>query len=203
MWRIKRCCWKNDDVENEKRVIFFYEKYCLNKKWSGKCDSTKKWVKIENTKIWIGLRCVSFFLFLQDFVCACFGNKSWSVKPFCAQHLISYFSCYACMHHMHIKTLSEILFSQICFLRISMGDRLEARISAIENIQEEFGHDFRKVKEHLARLTSLFEDYIKTQAVLPRGPSPVPTQYASCLSPRPRAICHVKLIVPTCDYQRP
>ena len=66
-----------------------------------------------------------------------------------------------------------------------MGDRLEAQISAIENIQEEFGHDIREVKEHLARLTSMFEDYIKTQVVLPRGPSPVPTQYASRSSPRP------------------
>ena len=46
-----------------------------------------------------------------------------------------------------------------------MGDRLKARISAIENIQEEFGHDIREAKEHLARLTSLFEDYIKTQVV--------------------------------------
>ena len=62
---------------------------------------------------------------------------------------------------------------------------MEARISAIENIQEEFRYDIREVKEYLARLTSLFEDYIKTQAVLPRGPSPVPTQYASCPSPRP------------------
>ena len=65
-----------------------------------------------------------------------------------------------------------------------MGNRLKARISAIENIQEEFGHDIREVKEHLARLTSLFEDYIKTQAMLPRGPSPMPTQYASRPSPR-------------------
>ena len=46
-----------------------------------------------------------------------------------------------------------------------MGDRLEARLGTIENIQEEFGHDIREVKEHLARLTRLFEDYIRTQAV--------------------------------------
>ena len=52
------------------------------------------------------------------------------------------------------------------------GDRLKARLRAIENIQEEFGHDIRDMKEHLARLTSLFEDYIKTQAVYPQGPSP-------------------------------
>ena len=53
-----------------------------------------------------------------------------------------------------------------------MGDRLEARLSAIKNIQEEFGHDIREVKKHLTRLTNLFEDYIRTQAVHPQGPSP-------------------------------
>ena len=53
-----------------------------------------------------------------------------------------------------------------------MGDRLETRLNAIENIQKEFGHDIREVKEHLARLTSLLEDYIRTQAVHPQGPSP-------------------------------
>ena len=58
-----------------------------------------------------------------------------------------------------------------------MGDRLEAQISAIENSQEEFGHDIRKVKEHLARLTSLFEDHIKTQTVHSRGQSPSPNQW--------------------------
>ena len=48
-----------------------------------------------------------------------------------------------------------------------MGDHLEARLSVIENIQEKFGHNIREVKEHLARLTNLFEDYIRTQAVYP------------------------------------
>ena len=43
-----------------------------------------------------------------------------------------------------------------------MGDRLEARISAIENIQKEYRHDIREVKKHLAKLTSLFKDHIKT-----------------------------------------
>ena len=48
-----------------------------------------------------------------------------------------------------------------------MGDRLEARISAIENIQEEFGHDIREMKEQLARLTSLLEHHIRTKVVHP------------------------------------
>ena len=66
-----------------------------------------------------------------------------------------------------------------------MKNRLEARLNAIENIQEEFGHDIREVKEHLVRLTSLFEDYIKTQAVHSRGPSPALIQRASHPSPQP------------------
>ena len=58
-----------------------------------------------------------------------------------------------------------------------MGDQWEARISAIENIQEEFGHDIREIKEWLAKLTSLFED----MAVYPWGLSPLPNQWV----PRP------------------
>ena len=57
-----------------------------------------------------------------------------------------------------------------------MGDQWEARISAIENIQEEFGHDILEIKERLARLTSLFEGHIKTEAVHPQGPSLLPNQ---------------------------
>ena len=62
-----------------------------------------------------------------------------------------------------------------------MGDQREARIKAIKNIQEEFGHDIREIKERLVRLTSLFENHIKTEAVHPRGPSPLPNQQV----PRP------------------
>ena len=62
-----------------------------------------------------------------------------------------------------------------------MGDHLEARISAIENIQEECRHDIREMKEQLARLTSLFKDHIKAETVHPRGPSPSPPQWV----PRP------------------
>ena len=38
-----------------------------------------------------------------------------------------------------------------------MGDQWEARINAIENIQEELMHDIREMEGQLARLTSLFE----------------------------------------------
>ena len=47
----------------------------------------------------------------------------------------------------------------------NMGDQLEARISVIENIQEEFGHDIREMKEQLARLTKLVEDHIRTTTI--------------------------------------
>ena len=57
-----------------------------------------------------------------------------------------------------------------------MGARWEARISAIENIQKEFGHEIREIKERLAKLTDLFEHHIKIVAVHPRGPSPFPNQ---------------------------
>ena len=53
-----------------------------------------------------------------------------------------------------------------------MGDQLEARISAIESIQEEFGHDIREIKEQLAKLTKLVEDCAEAKVVQPRNPSP-------------------------------
>ena len=62
-----------------------------------------------------------------------------------------------------------------------MGARWEAWINAIENIQEEFGHDIREIKERLARLTGLFKDHMKTETVHPRGSSPLPNQQV----PRP------------------
>ena len=52
-----------------------------------------------------------------------------------------------------------------------MGARWETRIRDIENIQEEFRHDIRELKERLARLTDLFEDHIKTVAAHPPDPS--------------------------------
>ena len=57
-----------------------------------------------------------------------------------------------------------------------MGDQWEARISVIENIQEEFRHNIREIKERLARLTALFEKHIKTVAAHPQNPSLLPNQ---------------------------
>ena len=71
-----------------------------------------------------------------------------------------------------------------------MGDQWEARLSVIENIQENFGRNIREMEEQLARLTSLFED----MAVHPRGPHPCRINGSLDHSSRPRAICHVELI---------
>ena len=49
-----------------------------------------------------------------------------------------------------------------------MGDQWEARLSVMENIQENFGRNIREMEEQLARLTNLFEDMV----VHSRGPSP-------------------------------
>ena len=51
-----------------------------------------------------------------------------------------------------------------------MGDQWETRLSAMENIQENFEHNLREMEKQLARLTSLFKD----MAVHPRGPLPLP-----------------------------
>ena len=83
---------------------------------------------------------------------------------------------HACMHASY-KTSSEMLNAEFISKRLrNMGDQWEARIGAVENIQEEFGHDIREIKERLARLTSLFEHHIKIEAVHPRGSSPLPNQ---------------------------
>ena len=77
-----------------------------------------------------------------------------------------------------------------------MGDQWETRIGAIENIQEEFGHNIREIKERLAKLITLLEDHIRTEVVHLRGPSPllnrqVPrqfiqtTSYLPCETDRP------------------
>ena len=53
-----------------------------------------------------------------------------------------------------------------------MGDQLEARISVIENIQEEFEHDIREIKEQLVRLTKLIEDRAEAKVIQPQNSSP-------------------------------
>ena len=42
---IKRCCWKNDDVENEKKEEFLRKNACWNTRWSRQYDSIRKFAK--------------------------------------------------------------------------------------------------------------------------------------------------------------
>ena len=48
-----------------------------------------------------------------------------------------------------------------------MGDQLEARISAVEHVQEEFGHEIREIKKELARLAKLIEPRTEAKVVHP------------------------------------
>ena len=79
-----------------------------------------------------------------------------------------------------------------------MGDRWEARLSAMENTQEKLEHNLREMEEQLAKLTSLFEDMI----IHPRGPSPLPSQqvprpFIQTTSHSPRGTDHPSLRQPT------
>ena len=53
-----------------------------------------------------------------------------------------------------------------------MGDQLEARISVIESIQEEFEHEIREIKKQLVRLTKLVKDRAEAKVVQLRESSP-------------------------------
>ena len=57
-----------------------------------------------------------------------------------------------------------------------MGDQLEARISVVEHIQKEFGHEIREIKKELARLAKLVEDRAEEKVVLLQEFSPFSTQ---------------------------
>ena len=57
-----------------------------------------------------------------------------------------------------------------------MGDLLEARISAVEQIQEEFGHEIQKIKKKLARLAKLVEPRTEAELGHPQKSSLSPTR---------------------------
>ena len=107
--------------------------------------------------------------------CAHFDNKAWLIGHFWAWHIIPHFLYHACMHHTkhQVKNLMPNLFPKVKKYGRPMGSSNWCH----RKIQEEFGHDIRKIKEQLARLKSLLED----MAVRPRGPSPSPNQQV----PRP------------------
>ena len=120
--------------------------------------------KFAKRKIGFEIRNDFFLSLFLKVYCVCI--KSWSVRHFWAWHVISYL----CI--MHACIMQDINFQRLR----NMGDQWEAWIDVIKNIQEEFVHDIREIKERLARLTSLFEDYIQTKVVHPRGPSLLPNQ---------------------------
>ena len=117
---------------------------------------------------------IFFLSFFLKIYCACI--KSWSVRHFLS--ITCHFIFFVLCMHASYNTSSEMLNIKFISKRLrNMGDRWEARLSAMENIQEKFEHNIREIEEQLARLTSLFEN----MAVHPRGPSPLPHQQV----PRP------------------
>ena len=66
-----------------------------------------------------------------------------------------------------------------------MGNQLEARISAIECIQEEFGYDIREIKEQLVKLTKLIKDRAEARVVQPRESSPYVPRFSPHCFPHP------------------
>ena len=77
---------------------------------------------------------------------------------------------------MHSNTSSEILNAKfISKGSENMRDQLEARISSMEHVQEEFGHEIREIKKELARLAKLMESRTEAKVVQPQEFSPSPT----------------------------
>ena len=72
-----------------------------------------------------------------------------------------------------------------------MGDQLEARISAIECIQEEFGYDIQEIKEQLARLTKLIDDRAEATVVQPRESSPFVPRFSPHCFPQPNPLPYI------------
>ena len=141
-----------------------------------------------DTKKILGLD-MHFFLSSKFlFNCACFSDESLLVIHFCAQHFISYFSL-SCMHTSYILHIArhqvKYFFPNLFPRDRNMRDQMEARISVIEKIQEEFGHDIREMKEQLARLTKLIEEHIRTITIHSQYPSPLPVQPVPHLFPHP------------------
>ena len=61
-------------------------------------------------------------------------------------------------------------------LELKMEDSLKARISIMENIQKEFGHDIQEIKGQLARLTKLIKGHTRIMLKNIRGSPSFPLQ---------------------------
>ena len=53
-----------------------------------------------------------------------------------------------------------------------MRDQLETRISVVECIQEEFGHDIREIKEELVKLVKLVKNRARVKILYLQESSP-------------------------------
>ena len=68
-----------------------------------------------------------------------------------------------------------------------MRDQLKARISVVESIQKEFGHDILEIKEQLVRLTKLVKDRTEGRVVQPQESSPPMPQLSPHFFPHPNS----------------
>ena len=105
-------------------------------------------------------------------------------------------ACIICIAIHKVKYFFPNLFS-----RDKYGRSIGSSNQCHREYSRRFGHDIREVKKHLARLTSLFEDYIKTQVVHSQTHHPCQFNRSLDHSSKPRAIYHVELIAPTCGNQ--
>ena len=81
--------------------------------------------------------------------------------------LIFLFQLYfLCIYYVHILSYILCIYYMVkcsfpdLILESKMGDSLETRISTVEHMQEEFGHDIQEMKGQLAQLIKLIEGHI-------------------------------------------
>ena len=91
----------------------------------------KHWIK--DDRVWLDkkiqkkekigsrIEMVSFLSFFLKIYCACI--ESWWIRHFCAQHVISYFSYHACIHHTRhqVKYLMPNSFPRVRKYERSIG----------------------------------------------------------------------------------
>ena len=75
-----------------------------------------------------------------------------------------------------------------------MGDQLEAQISVVECIHEEFGHNILEIKEELARLAKLVENHVGAKIVYPQESSLSLIQPSPHFFPHPRPRPYVSIV---------
>ena len=86
-----------------------------------------------------------------------------------------------------------------------MGDLLKARISAVEQIQEEFEHEIQEIKKKLARLAKLVEPRTEVEVGHPQKSSLSSTRLGPhfCQCPTPQQSIPVASDKAYCSNLRP